>query len=91
MLLKEHLRIGVHNSIIIISNIIYNYLYITGAGGLAGMAPFILILNSIISFVVSFINLTQKYTVQTSQKYIDFHFSFLFLTLIIYFCTTKSF
>ncbi len=41
--------------IIIISNIIYIFYTSQFPGGLAGMSPFVLIINSFISFVLSFI------------------------------------
>jgi hypothetical protein len=73
--------------IIIISNIIYIIYTSQFSGGLAGMAPLILILNSIISFVVSFIiyfciNIKLKLN---QPKSILIFILVSFLTLIIYF------
>jgi hypothetical protein len=75
--------------VIIISNIIYIIYTSKFSGGLAGMAPFILIINSIISFVGSsiiyfFINL--KFKLNQPKSILIFIFV-SFLTLIIYFRT----
>ena len=73
--------------IIIISNIIYIIYTSQFSGGLAGMAPFVMILNSIISFVICFIvyfciNIRYKLN---QPKSVMIFVLVSFLTLIIYF------
>jgi len=73
--------------IIIISNIIYIIYTSQFSGGLAGMAPFTLILNSIISFVASFIIylcVNVKFKLNQPKSILIFTLV-SFLTLIIYF------
>lgn len=73
--------------IIIISNIIYIIYTSQFSGGLAGMAPFVLIINSFISFVISFMVyfcINFKYKLNQPKSILIFVLV-SFLTLIIYF------
>lgn len=75
--------------IIIISNIIYIIYTSQFSGGLAGMAPFILIFNSIISFAISciiYFCINIKFKLGQPKSILVF-ILVSFLTLIIYFGT----